>query len=165
VACDFEHFEFLRRQLLSAEEALGRGVVHLRTVMILSANLGVIISVCAAIIENKNVVTKMLDPCEIAQHCTLLHVCTERHCGLLNVKRKLHRRASPLHRLPDSHSTGVRSPKTLPSVCDIEVKVSPRISPPEEEFGGAETIAPTPPHQVEGHRAELFEQKRIFRYD
>jgi hypothetical protein len=47
-------------------------------------------------IENKNVVTNMLDRPGIAEHCALLHVRTRRPCGLGSMKRKLRRLSSPL---------------------------------------------------------------------
>jgi hypothetical protein len=49
--------------------------------------------------------------------------------GFLNVTRKLRRLSSPFHfQLADSYFTGVKPPKTFPSVPDIKVRVFARSS-------------------------------------
>jgi hypothetical protein len=128
VVCDLEDFKFLCRQLLSGEEILGGGATPGHAATIGSANLGVTLSICAEIIDNKNAVTKIMDLFKIVQQWGLLHVPTGTHCGLRIVKTRLGRLSLPLHLLPDADSTGVKSPKTFPCGRDVKARVSSRKS-------------------------------------
>jgi hypothetical protein len=59
LACDLEDFDFLHCELLRArEEVLEGGVVRVRAVNLVSANVSATVTACAAVIANHNAAVK-----------------------------------------------------------------------------------------------------------